>query len=141
MTSHTDIRRFGEYVVPFDITPVSRGFVFDGDSCVADLDLPTAARHDYDYLTGARKLSADLRYTWGHIKDQRPLRAVVRLLGLSVFGWGAYLHHAHRRKEYGLDALLAERMVPHAADDYVWDWGNPELLETWLLEHLHRRTI
>jgi len=133
----TDIRRFGQYVVIRDLTDsAKRGFIFDGDSCVADLDHEIAARHDWDYLIGTRKLTADWRYTWGYIKDQRPLRALIRFCGLSIFGHIPYRHHRARRKEWGLETLLAERMVPHSADDSVWDWNNNALQKSWLLQDL-----
>ena len=130
------IQRFGKYVTPYKIDGiVPRGFVHDGDSGVADLDHETAARHDWDYFNGASKLASAFRYATGYFKDQRPVRAILRLLGLLVGGWSAYRKHRKRQKEHGLQVLLAERMVPHADDDGVWRWP----YSTWLLEDLKRR--
>ena len=138
--TETDIRRFGNYVVIRNLPrSAPRGWVYDGDTGVPDLDHEIAARHDWAYFTGARKLTADWGYTWGYIKDHRPLRAVIRFLGLSVFGHIPYRHHRARRKEWGLETLLAERMVPHAADDSVWDWDYDALQKSWLLRDLRRK--
>ena len=130
---------YGDYVVPYDMGPDGppKGFIHDGDSFVADLDHETAARHDWDYFIGVGKLAADWRYTWGYIKDQRPVRAIVRLLGLSVFGHIPYRHHRRRMKEVGLDSLLEERMIHYAAGDY-WDWAHKDIQKSWLIEDLRR---
>jgi hypothetical protein len=131
-----NLTRFGRYVVPFDLKDgPPRGFVFDGDSCVLDLDHETAARHDWAYLLGNGKLRADWRYMAGLTKDKRPLWGAVRWLGLTLGGWLPYYRHAAERRKAGLPILIAERMVPHADDDSVWVWP----VKTWLLADLRRR--
>ena len=132
--------QYGDYVVPYDMSPDGplRGFLHDSDSCVSNLDHKTAARHDWDYFIGVRKLTADWRYTWGYIKDQRPLRAIVRLLGLTLFGHIPYRAHRHRMEEVGLDVLLEERMIHYAEGDY-WDWAHKDIQQSWLIKDLRRK--
>jgi len=129
--------RFGRYVTPYDIPGgPPRGFRFDGSTGVPDLELETAACHDWDYLVGRRKSAADARYAWRLICDWRPLVAVWRFTGLTFLGWPAYMHHRANRKLRGVEALIAERMVPHAQDDRAWVWP----VRTWRLRDLRRRT-
>lgn len=132
----TDIARFGRYVVPFDQGGAGppRGFVFDGDSCVIDLDLPTAARHDWDYLCQRGFWRSNWRYFTGLAKDKRPLWALIRYVGLTGGGWVAYCNHGRRNRREGLAVRIAERIIPHAQDDGVWVWP----LKTWLLADLRR---
>lgn len=130
------LERFGDYVVPFDMHDgPPRGFVFDGDSCVIDVDLHTAARHDWDYLTGAGYWKSNWRYFVGFCKDLRPLWGLVRFTGLTAGGWVAYWKHRREQRRFGLAIRIAERMVPESTKEGVWVWP----VETWLLKDLKRR--
>ena len=127
-----DLYRFGQYVTPCDIPEgPPRGFRFDGDSCVFDLDLKTAAKHDWDYLVGRGKLASDIAYAMGYVRDQRPLRALGRFLGLSIGGHIFYHRNRRDRIERGVGAIIAERMIDRYDED-IWIW--PVL--TWKLEDL-----
>ena len=129
--------KYGDYVVPFDLPGgPPRGFQFDGDTMVPDVHLENAARHDWDYLTGAGRFGADCRYAARLALDHRCVRALVRWVGLTLGGWVLYGRHTRRRKLLGLQAVIAERMIPHHDQD-VWDWP----VRTWLLKDLKRKTI
>jgi len=136
MTALADLKRFGKYVVPYSLEyngGPPRGFVFDGDSGVPDLDHETAARHDWDYFQGASKVMADARYACGYVRDQRPIRAIIRWIGLTAFGWLAYYRHRDDAKRRPNVIRLRERMV----DPDQWDWT--VAVRSWLLADLRPR--
>jgi len=137
--STDDISQYGQYVVPFDMGPKGppRGFVFDGDSGVLDLNLRVSARHDWDYLLGRNRWLADLRYAWGYAKK---LSIVVlwRYPGLLIGGGAAWRKHKRARKATPLNVLIARRMIPHASGD-AWDWSTVQ--RTWLRKDLKRKAI
>jgi len=125
---------YGRYVVPYDIpNGPSRGFVFDGDTGVADLDHETAACHDWRYIVGKSKVVSDLKYMWGYIKDQRPLRAIGRFIGLTIGGHYFYCKNRRDRLKRGITTVLEERTVPCDFED-EWIWP----VRTWLLSDLKR---
>jgi len=128
-----DPHEHGPYVVPFDIpNGPPRGFLFDGDSGVADLNDEVAAKHDWDYLTGRMKFTADLAYLWGYIRDQRPARGLLRFLGLTIGGHGSYHRHRKDRHEHGTTAMILSRIHPAATDPQAWLWP----YRTWLVDDL-----
>jgi len=133
--SHEALRKYGQYVVPFDMGPKGppQGFAFDGDSGVLDLLLRVSARHDWDYLLGRNRCLADMRYAWGYARKFSAV-ALWRYPGLVLGGWKSYGNHRKARKETSLRVLIKRRMVP---DISAWDWGKVQ--NTWLLDDLERK--
>jgi len=55
-------------------------------------------RHDYDYVEGEGKWTADARLAWCISKKGHPLVGLVYWLGVTVGGWKPYLKYKRARE-------------------------------------------
>jgi hypothetical protein len=129
---------------PLGDVDIRLGTVFDGASgpMIADMDITAFGPHDVLYRRPVvirdgievriSKFKCDLIYGYRLWKDRRFVRAVVRPIGLALFGGKAWRYYRKKEKELGegYDEWLAKRfVVPDAScwrfptcnlDDAVW---------------------